>query len=164
MVFTLPRKEATTTGKTNKLKYTSAAKMQEAVDAYFTDCEGRPLTDGNGDIVLNKNGSPVIVGAHPPTVTGLALWLGFKTRQSLLNYQHRSEKFNDILTVAKSKCEEYAERRLFDRDGVNGAKFSLANNFKGWSEKPENSSEDKSEKELPQLYNALMEADENDIH
>lgn len=46
---------------------------------------------------------------------------------------------------------------------MNGAKFSLANNFKGWSEKPEQSSE-KSEKELPQLYNALMEADENDVH
>lgn len=137
--------------------------MQEAVDAYFADCEGRPLTDENGEPILNKNGSPVIVGAHPPTVTGLALWLGFKTRQSLLNYQHRSEKFNDILTVAKSKCEEYAERRLFDRDGVNGAKFSLANNFKGWSEKSEQSSE-KSDKELTQLYNALMEAGENDVH
>lgn len=115
--------------------------MQEDIDAYFADCEGRPFTDENGSVVLNKNGSPVIVGAHPPTVTGLALWLGFKTRQSLLNYQHRSDKFNDILTVAKSKCEEYAERRLFDRDGVNGAKFSLANNFKGWSEKPETNSE-----------------------
>lgn len=137
--------------------------MQEAVDAYFADCEGRPLTDENGEVVLNKNGSPVIVGDHPPTVTGLALWLGFKTRQSLLNYQHRTAAFNDVLTIAKSKCEEYAERRLFDRDGVNGAKFSLANNFKGWSEKPEQSA-DKSETEFPQLYNALMEADENDVH
>lgn len=117
--------------------------MQEAIDAYFNHCEGRPLTDESGEPVLNKNGSPVIVGAHPPTVTGLALWLGFRTRQSLLNYQHRSDKFNDILTVAKSRCEEYAERRLFDRDGVNGAKFSLANNFKGWSEKPENNSNSK---------------------
>lgn len=137
--------------------------MQEAVNAYFADCEGRPLTDESGEPILNKNGSPVIVGAHPPTVTGLALWLGFKTRQSLLNYQHRTAAFNDILTAAKSRCEEYAERRLFDRDGVNGAKFSLANNFKGWNEKSEPSSE-KSKKELPQLYNALMEADENDVH
>lgn len=136
--------------------------MQEAVEAYFVDCEGRPLTDENGDVVLNKNGSPVIVGDHPPTVTGLALWLGFKTRKSLLDYQHRSEKFNDILTVAKSKCEEYAERRLFDRDGVNGAKFSLAYNFKGWNENSKQSA-DKSVKELPQLYNALMEADKNDV-
>ena len=38
---------------------------------------------------------------------------------------------------AKTKIEEYAERRLFDRDGCNGAKFSLANNFRGWAEKQE---------------------------
>lgn len=123
-------------GKTNKPKYSSAAKMQEAIDAYFADCEGQTLTDENGEIVLDKSGRPVIVGAHPPTVTGLALALGFRSRQSLLNYQARSKAFDDIITVAKSRCEEYAERRLYDRDGVNGAKFSLTNNFKGWSDRP----------------------------
>lgn len=110
--------------------------MAEAVDKYFEDCEGHVLTDEDGETVYKLNGEPVIVGVHPPTVTGLALWLGFKTRQSLLNYQARSEAFNDVLTVAKTRCEEYAERRLYDRDGVNGAKFSLTNNFKGWREKP----------------------------
>ena len=29
--------------------------------------------------------------------------------------------------------EEYAESRLFDRDGSGGAQFSLRNNFKGWN-------------------------------
>ena len=130
------------TGKTNKLKYQTAKEMSEAIEKYFKDCEGHPLTDENGDIVYSKNGNPVIVGTHPPTVTGLALWLGFKTRQSLLNYQARSKAFDDILTVAKSRCEEYAESRLYDRDGVNGAKFSLMNNFKGWKNNP---SEDDSE-------------------
>ncbi len=129
-------------GKTNKLRYPTAERLSEAVNKYFEDCEGHILTDECGQQVSDKNGVPVIVGAHPPTVTGLALWLGFKTRQSLLNYQHRSEKFNDILTEAKSRCEEYAERRLYDRDGVNGAKFSLKNNFKGWSESPDNSEND----------------------
>ena len=124
------------TGKTNKLKYQTAAEMSEAIEKYFKGCEGHPLTDDNGDTVYDKSGNPVIVGAHPPTVTGLALALGFKTRQSLLNYQARSKAFDDIITVAKSRCEEYAESRLYDRDGVNGAKFSLMNNFKGWREKP----------------------------
>lgn len=110
--------------------------MSVAIEEYFKDCEGHVLTDSSGKTVYDRNGEPVIVGAHPPTVTGLALALGFKTRQSLLNYQARSDKFNDIITVAKSRCEEYAERRLYDRDGVNGAKFSLTNNFKGWREKP----------------------------
>ena len=124
------------TGKTNKLKYQTAEEMSEAIERYFKDCEGHTLTDGNGETVYKLNGDPVIVGAHPPTVTGLALALGFKTRQSLLNYQARTKAFNDIITVAKSRCEEYAESRLYDRDGVNGAKFSLMNNFKGWREKP----------------------------
>ena len=123
------------TGKTNKLKYQTAEEMSEAIERYFKDCEGHTLTDKNGNTVYDKHGNPVIV-AHPPTVTGLALALGFKTRQSLLNYQARTKAFNDIITVAKSRCEEYAESRLYDRDGVNGAKFSLINNFKGWREKP----------------------------
>lgn len=33
---------------------------------------------------------------------------------------------------AKSRIEMYVEERLFDKDGANGAKFSLQNNFKGW--------------------------------
>lgn len=135
--------------------------MSEAIEKYFKDCEGHPLTDEYGEIVYTKSGDPVIVGDHPPTVTGLALWLGFKTRQSLLNYQARNKAFDDIITVAKSRCEEYAERRLFDRDGVNGAKFSLTNNFKGWGEKAEEKSADdaKVAAEIPMLYKAL-EGDE----
>lgn len=120
-----------------KPKYTSAAALSAAVDAYFEDCKGKVLTDNNGEAVTDKYGAPIIIGAHPPTVTGLALALGFKTRQSLLDYQGKSAAFNDIITVAKSRCEEYAESRLYDRDGVNGAKFSLTNNFKGWRDKPE---------------------------
>lgn len=130
------QKEVKITGKTNPLRYKSAAEMSAAIEKYFKDCEGHVLTDSGGKTVYDKNGEPVIVGAHPPTVTGLALALGFKTRQSLLNYQARSDKFNDVIIIAKSRCEEYAERRLYDRDGVNGAKFSLTNNFKGWREKP----------------------------
>ena len=37
--------------------------------------------------------------------------------------------------ISAGFVEQYAEMRLFDRDGANGAKFSLANNFKGWAEK-----------------------------
>ncbi|KAA5659602.1 hypothetical protein F3G60_33715, partial [Pseudomonas aeruginosa] len=68
---------------------------------------------------------------HPPTVTGLALALGFNSRQSLLNYQGKAE-FMDTITRAKARVEQYTEERLFDRDGSNGAQFSLRNNFKGW--------------------------------
>ena len=39
----------------------------------------------------------------------------------------------NTITRAKTRIEEYAESRLFDRDGSNGAQFSLQNNFKGWN-------------------------------
>jgi hypothetical protein len=45
--------------------------------------------------------------------------------------------FNDAITRAKARVEAYAESRLFDKDGANGAKFSLSNNFHGWAEKKE---------------------------
>ena len=80
------------------------------------------------------------MGAHPPTVTGLAYALGFSSRPSLLNYQGRKQ-FVDAVRRAKLYIESYTEERLFDRDGVNGAKFSLANNFKGWRERPADESE-----------------------
>ena len=108
--------------------------MQEKIDAYFEKCEGTVLNNSNGEVVLDKYGDPVIVGKKPLTITGLALALGFNSRQSLLNYEGK-EEFLDTIKRAKSKVEQYAEERLFDKDGSNGAKFSLANNFKGWAEK-----------------------------
>lgn len=115
-------------------KYTSADEIQELIDKYFIDCDGHTELDSDGNAICDKNGLPIIVGAKPPTVTGLALALGFNTRLALINYQGKRE-FANTITRAKTYIEEYAERRLFDRDGVNGAKFSLINNFKGWSDK-----------------------------
>ena len=113
-------------------KYKSAKAMQDAIDAYFKSCEGEPFRDDEGFAVRDKNGMPIIINAKPPTITGLALALGFASRQALINYQGTPE-FNDTVTRAKSRCEEYAESRLYDKDGANGAKFSLGCNF-GWRE------------------------------
>lgn len=117
-------------------KYTSAEQIEGLIDKYFTECEGKPLYDKDGNICVDKYGNPVIVGQKPPTVTGLALALGFTNRLDLLRYQGKKE-FSDTITRAKSLVEKYAEERLFDRNGVHGAQFSLRYNFKGWSDKPE---------------------------
>lgn len=114
--------------------YKTKEEIQEKIDAYFEECKGRVFTDNEGRVVLDKYGYPVMVDTKPLTITGLALALGFASRQALLNYQDR-EEFNDTITRAKARVEEYAESRLFDKDGANGAKFSLANNFEGWKEK-----------------------------
>lgn len=114
-------------------KWKSVKAMQAAIDAYFKACEGEPLIGDDGCAVRDKYGIPIIINAKPPTITGLALALGFTGRQALIDYQARPE-FADTVTRAKARCEEYAEARLYDRDGANGAKFSLSCNF-GWREK-----------------------------
>lgn len=113
--------------------YTNAEEIQEKIDAYFKKCEGEPLVI-DGVVATDKYGEPIMVGKRPLTVTGLALALGFNSRTSLLNYQDKPEFMNTIMR-AKAEVERYAEERLFDKDGANGAKFSLANNFEGWKEK-----------------------------
>ena len=115
-------------------KYKTVKEMQEKIDAYFAECAGYIVKDKDGNPMLDKYDEPVVAGRKPLTITGLALALGFSTRQALLNYQDK-EVFVDTVLRAKAKVEQYAEERLYDKDGANGAKFSLANNFKGWAEK-----------------------------
>lgn len=120
--------------------YNSPEEMEEKIEAYFKDCEGHLLLDDDGKPYIDKWGNPIVIGAHPPTVTGLALALGFTSRQALLNYQAK-KAFVDTVTRAKSRIEEYAERRLYDRDGARGAEFTLKYNFKWAQDEKENSGE-----------------------
>jgi hypothetical protein len=73
-----------------------------------------------------------MVGARPPTVSGLAFALRFQSRQDFLNY---TGKFAEAVARARLMLEGYAEERLYDKDGLQGAKFTLTNNFQGWAEK-----------------------------
>lgn len=111
-------------------KYTCKEEIEGKIDEYFTACEGKPYVV-DGKVMTDKMGYPIILGKRPPTMTGLALSLGFKSRQALISYEGKKE-FADTITRAKSRVELYTEEQLFTRDGANGAKFSLQNNFKGW--------------------------------
>lgn len=138
-------------------KYKNKEEIEGLIEDYFKKCEGEILKDDEGNTVYDKYGYPVIINRKPPTVTGLALALGFNSRQALLNYQARKE-FNDTITRAKSYIEEYVERRLFDKDGVQGAKFSLINNFKGWSEKSKDDTEQEALGKLDKILEGINNA------
>lgn len=132
-----PERKVVSAAMANKRKFTSPDEMQAKIDQYFDDCKGEMLTREDGTPILNKFGEPVWVGVKPLTVTGLALALGFTTRQALLNYQGRGE-YKAIIEAAKLKIENYAEMRLYDKDGCNGARFNLQNNFRAWdADKPQ---------------------------
>jgi len=91
-------------------KYKTAEEMQVVIDDYFMYREAED---------------------KPVTMTGLAFALGFASRQSFVDYKKKSKAFADAITRARLRVEEYAESRLFDRDGAKGAEFTLRCNF-GW--------------------------------
>lgn len=94
-----------------KPKFKTVSELEKCIDEYFDECCKR---------------------GRPYTMTGLALALGFLTRKSLTDYEGKPEFVNTI-TRARARVEQYAEERLFDRDGARGAQFSLRYNF-GWKD------------------------------
>lgn len=114
-------------------KYTEVDTMQKKIDEYFDSCF-RPMIV-KGELIRDDKGKIINEQFKPFTICGLANALDMD-RRSLLNYEKDKEFFPTIIR-AKRKCEQYAEERLFDKDGVNGAKFSLINNYSKWREKQE---------------------------
>lgn len=115
------------------MKYNSAEELQAAVDAYFDGCQGKYRCDENGAYVLDRHGRPILDGAVPLTMTGLQFALGFRSRQSLCDYRGRRD-FREIIDRARLRVENYAEMRLYDKDGYSGAAWVLSTAF-GWSRK-----------------------------
>lgn len=136
-------------------RYKTVEEMQAVIDQYFEDCKGEPIIGDDGQPILDKYGQPFIINAHPPTVTGLALALGFTSRQALLNYQAK-KAFVDTVLRAKARIEAYAEERLFDRDGQRGAEFSLKYNFRWADEKKQDEDEGHGVAELPAVLPAPL--------
>ncbi len=88
-------------------KYETPQEMQEAIDVYFDE-----------------------LGDELPTITGLALALGFDGRHGLLYYQDEKPDFLTTIKRAKARVEEAMERELINRNGsVTGLIFNLKNNF-----------------------------------
>lgn len=123
-------------------RFMSPQHLQSMVDEYFESCNG-PLLDRYGNLVYDKDGRLVKTQVEPWTVSGLALYLGISTntlkkyrqgRVDTLLDEMRAETddymtFSSVVIKAKQKIESYAERRLYDRDGQQGARFVLDNAF-----------------------------------
>lgn len=114
------------------LRWESPEALKKKIDEYFEDCKGQPYIKEDGEALVDRNGEIILIGKHPPTMAGLAHWLGFADRNSLLQYKARKQ-FTEIMCEARLRIEQYAEERLFDRDGAKGAEFSLRYNFK-WAQ------------------------------
>ena len=121
-----------------KRKYLSPEHLQCMVNEYFESCNG-PIFDRKGELVYDPQGNLVKGQVRPYTLSGLALYLGVST-QTLKRYKEGkldtildemkaqtddALTFSEVIKRAKQTIEAYAEGRLYDRDGSNGAKFVL---------------------------------------
>ena len=69
---------------------------------------------------------------QPPTISGLALHLGFDSRQSIYDYKEKPE-FTYIIKRAILFMESYAEEQLLRGTSATGAIFWLKNHK--WTDK-----------------------------
>lgn len=92
--------------------YDDPEELEKACDAFFIECVGKKVR---------------------PTVTGLALWLGFADKSSVYEYRDRAE-FSYPIKKALTMIENALEERL-DGKNVAGIIFALKN--MGWKDKME---------------------------
>lgn len=119
-------------------KFLTPEHLQAMVNEYFESCMGPTFTK-DGDLLKDNNGNLVKVQVRPYTLSGLALHLGIST-ETLRKYKNgrldnlldemKAETedwltFSKVIQRAKQVIEAYAEGRLYDRDGSNGARFVL---------------------------------------
>lgn len=108
--------------------------MQAKIDEYFNSQVGQfPLLDRDGKQVYTKAGIPLFE-EEPPTVAGLALFLGFSDRTSFYEYKTRPA-FSDTVKRAITRIEQYAERGVMIKDKPTGNIFWLKNH--GWKAEEE---------------------------
>lgn len=87
-------------------KYTDAKEMEERITKYFEE-------------------SKTASGKYQPTIEGLTLYLGFGTRQSLIDYAKKDD-FIDVINKAKQFIKSCYEKNLYGFAWA-GAQFALRN-------------------------------------
>lgn len=122
-------------------KYSCSSKrMEQYVEKYFLSISGKIPVMIDGEPLEDRDGNAVMIDSYitPPTLTGLANYLGIN-RRTLLNWAKDEKcRYHDCVEMAKQRIEQYLEERLTTARHTDGVKFSLVNNFReSWTDKKE---------------------------
>jgi hypothetical protein len=107
----------------------SGRKLAEKISAYFYRING----GYHFEIVAEKEQKIYDREPEAATITGLALFLGFNSRQEFEDYE-QTGKWGDTLKKARLQVEAIYEQKLH-QPSPSGAIFALKN--LGWGEKSE---------------------------
>ena len=109
--------------------YPTPDKLQSAIDDYFEHCEGEKYLDGDGQPVITNKGNYVYLREpKPPTVEGLAVFLGFAGLQSWYDYRDRKEYF-EVYNRARLRFAQFNAESLYDRDRFKGSERTLVHHY-----------------------------------
>lgn len=101
--------------------------LQSKIDEYFENCKGKIIPPEEA------GEEPTVIYGEPVTITGLALYLGFESRQSLYDYEKRSE-YSYIIKRSRLIVECEYEKKLQSKNPT-GNIFALKN--MGWADRSE---------------------------
>jgi len=115
--------------------FNSVEELEKLVNDYFEYIKGEFEWKTSSD----DEGNPYDVkewtrGPENPSITGLALHLGFESRQSVYDYEKRNDDFSYTIKRSRLRIEASYEQFLLTKVAT-GAIFALKN-F-GWSDKQE---------------------------
>jgi hypothetical protein len=116
--------------------FNTPVQVKKLVDDYFDYIEGEyheTEKPGKDDKTPPTTEKKCIREPEPPTIAGLAHFLGFNTRQMFENYCKEGE-FADILSRGSLRIEACYEKKLHNQSAT-GAIFALKS--MGWNEKSE---------------------------
>jgi hypothetical protein len=104
--------------------------MQVLIDQYFDKCKPSYEKDGDGKVLVNSKTGIPLCKTNPPTITGLALYLGFSSRQSMYDYESK-EEYSYTIKRARLRCENWLEENLLSGNIQAAAGIFALKNY-GW--------------------------------
>jgi hypothetical protein len=107
--------------------FKTARKLAEKADDYFSYIKG----EYHLETVAGKDKKVADREAEPATIAGLALFLGFNSRQEFEDYEQNGE-FGYLIKRSRLRVEALYERKLHQQS-PSGAIFALKT--LGWKEK-----------------------------
>ena len=97
--------------------------LQAKVDEYFLT--GRPVKQ----MIVGQGNNQRVVDLAVPTITGMALYLGFLDRNSLYDVEER-EGFSSIIKKARARIVQHYEELL--QTGMPAGPIFALKNLDGW--------------------------------
>lgn len=113
--------------------YDNEQELSAKIEEYFEYIKGEfeDIKDPQTGKVTDRR---VIRKPEPPTITGIALFLGFESRQSFYDYEEKGQ-FSYAIKRGRLRVENGYEINLTTAQSATGSIFALKN--MGWKDKSE---------------------------